>query len=83
MELYMDVMTKIDAEATYEMSLFVSQTLAGFMFGGVLVGFVLTVDLILSVDGEIAIDSGFHIKLDDGVELNVALFGEQVSDMKL
>jgi hypothetical protein len=83
MELYMDMMTRIDTEATYEMSLFVSQTPAGFMFGGVLVGFVLTVDLILSVDGEIAIDSGFHIKLYDGVELNVALFGKQVSDMKL
>lgn len=83
MGLHIEMMTKIDTEATYEMSLFVSRTPAGFMFGGVLVGFSLTVDLILSADGEIAIDIGFHIKFDDGVELNVALFGDQVSDMKL
>lgn len=83
MELYMDMTTTIDAQATYEMNLFVLNSSAGFELGGTQVDFVLTVDLILSVDGKIAIDNGFHIKLNDGVELKIALFGKAVSDMTL
>jgi hypothetical protein len=41
------------------------------------------VDLILSVAGKIDVCSGVHLKLNDSVELNVALFGDEVSDMTL
>lgn len=81
MELYMEMETTFNAEATYEINLFTSQSAVGIQVGKLQLGIVLTVDLILSVDGEIVIDSGFHVQLDDGVELNIALFGDKVSDM--
>lgn len=84
MELYMEVNTVLSAGATYEISLFASQSLAGIRVGPQLqLGFVLQVDLILAIDGEIDISSGLHIQLDDGVALELALFGDKVSDMIL
>ncbi|KAH7071736.1 hypothetical protein FB567DRAFT_612407 [Paraphoma chrysanthemicola] len=81
MELYLDMTTTIHAEATYEIPLFVFQSPVGLKFGATSIGVLLTFDLILSVNGEIDIANGFHIKLDDGVELNIPLFSDQVSDM--
>lgn len=46
-----------------------------------MLGAVLTVDLILAVEGAIDISSGFHVKLDDGVAINLPLFGDEVADM--
>lgn len=83
LEVYMDILTTISAGATYELNLFNSQSPVGIKIGDMQLGAVLTVDLVMSVDGEIAISNGFHIKLNDGVALNIALFGDEVSDMTL
>ncbi|KAE8827296.1 hypothetical protein PTNB85_08649 [Pyrenophora teres f. teres] len=84
MELYLELETTISAGATYEVTLFATQTPVGVKMGKYLqLGAVLTVDLLLSVEGEVDISSGFHIKLDDGVGIDIALFGDTVSDLTI
>lgn len=83
MELYMEMETIINAGATYEINLFSSKSPYGFKIKELELGFVVTVDLVLSVDGEVDISSGFHIKLDDGVSMSIPLFGDSVSEIKV
>ncbi|PVH77442.1 hypothetical protein DL98DRAFT_573737 [Cadophora sp. DSE1049] len=82
MELYMQVDTVLAAGATYTLNLYTSKSVAGFMVGDeLLVGTVITVDLILDVMGEIVISSGFHIQLNDGIEIKIPIFGQNVSEI--
>ncbi|KAF1940360.1 hypothetical protein EJ02DRAFT_504179 [Clathrospora elynae] len=82
LELYLELNTVISAGATYQINLFATQTPIEIKLGSVLqLGAVLSVDLILAVEGAIDISSGFHIKLDDGVALDIALFGDKVSNI--
>jgi hypothetical protein len=84
MELYMEINTVLTAGATYEINLFASQSVVGMRIGPMLqLGVVLQVDLILQAEGAIDISSGFHIKLDDGVVMDIKLFGDKVSNMIL
>ena len=82
MELYLEIGTTLSAGATYETTLFATQTPVGMKIGQYLMlGAVVTVDLILAVEGAIDISTGFHIKLDDGVAIDLPLFGNEVADM--
>jgi hypothetical protein len=82
MELYLEIGTVLNAGATYEITLFATQSPAGIKIGpNLMLGAVLTVDLILAVEGAIDISSGFHVKLDDGVAIDLPLFGNEVADM--
>jgi hypothetical protein len=82
MELYLEIGTVLNAGATYEITLFATQTPVGMKIGKYLMlGAVVTVDLILAVEGAIDISSGFHVKLDDGVAIDLPLFGNEVADM--
>ncbi|KAI4954760.1 hypothetical protein J4E86_006070 [Alternaria arbusti] len=82
MELYLEIGTTLSAGATYEITLFATQTPVGMKIGQYLMlGAVVTVDLILAVEGAIDISTGFHIKLDDGVAIDLPLFGNEVADM--
>jgi hypothetical protein len=55
-------------------NLYKSETPLGISAGRDLeVGIVFTVDVILSVEAEIDIISGFYIKLNDGVAINIPL----------
>ncbi|KAI1469314.1 uncharacterized protein F4812DRAFT_325224 [Daldinia caldariorum] len=82
LELYMLVDTVLTAGATYNLNLFTSNTPIGISASNDLfIGVVFTVDLILSVDTEIDISSGIHIKSDDGIGLDMALFGQNVSSI--
>jgi len=84
MELYLELETVLSAGATYEVTLFATQTPVGVKMGKYLqLGAVITVDLLLSVEGAVDISSGFHIKLDDGVAIDIALFGDTVSDLTM
>jgi hypothetical protein len=84
MELYMEIDTILSVGATYELRLFASQTPIGISITPDLeLGVVVAIDLILSVTGEIDISSGFHILLNDGAAINIALFGDDVSDIIL
>jgi len=41
------------------------------------------VDLILDVQAEIDISSGFHVQLDDGVLIDIQLFSEKASGITM
>lgn len=82
MEIYMNMNTILEAAVTYELPLYRSQSPLGLHISDdVEAGIFLTVDLILSVGGQIDISSGFHIKLDDGIVIEIALFSNEVSNI--
>jgi hypothetical protein len=82
LEVYMLVDTVLSSGATYTLNLYTSTTLAGFAVRHNLeVGVIFTVDLIVSVEGEIDISSGFHLQLDDGVTIELGIFSKEISNM--
>lgn len=82
MELYLEVNTVLGAGATYELNLYTSNTPVGIGIGqNLTLGVVFKVDLLLNVQGTIDISSGLHIKLDDGVGIDIALFSDAVSNI--
>jgi hypothetical protein len=84
MELYMEIDTTLSSGATYTLNLYTSKTPLGFAVGeDLLIGVVFSVDLILSVESEIDISTGFHIQLHDGIEINIPIFDQNVSSIIL
>ena len=84
MELYMRLRTELAAGATYTLNLFSSNTPIGISLRDELrIGVVFSIDLIISAEAEITIDSGFHIKLDDGIAIDIPLFDQNVSSITL
>jgi len=84
MELYLEMDTVLTGGAAYEINLYTSNSPIGISVGPSLtLGVTLQVDLILEVDGQIDISSGFHVKLDDGVAMDITMFGDTVSNMIL
>ncbi|KAF8858413.1 hypothetical protein BDZ45DRAFT_674010 [Acephala macrosclerotiorum] len=83
MELYVEIDTTLSGGATYDLSLYKSETEFGVSVGQEELGIVVNVDLILSAEAEIDISSGFHIKLDDGVAINLALFSKNISSITM
>ncbi|KAH6964742.1 hypothetical protein EDB82DRAFT_510925 [Fusarium venenatum] len=82
LEVYMLVDTVLSAGATYTLNLYTSTTPAGFAVRHNLeVGVIFTIDLIVSVEGEIDISTGFHLKLDDGVKIELGIFSKEISNM--
>jgi hypothetical protein len=84
MDLYMEMDTTIAAGVTLTIPLYKSQTALGLSLGeGLEAGVFVTLDLILSVEGEITIRSGFHLLIEDPVGFKLAMFGQNVSDIIL
>ncbi|KAK4098489.1 hypothetical protein N658DRAFT_455024 [Parathielavia hyrcaniae] len=84
LDLYMLIDTTISASATYTIPLFKSQTKFGVSSPtnpDLEIGLFVTLDLILNVEGEISLRSGFHLLLEDPVGFKIALFGTDVSDL--
>ncbi|KAK2592198.1 hypothetical protein QQS21_010117 [Conoideocrella luteorostrata] len=80
-EIYVELKTVLSSGLTYTLNLFSSRNL-GVQLDPLFVGVIFAVDLILSVDSEIDISSGFHIKLDDKLRMKLVLFGKEASDVK-
>lgn len=84
MELYMEINTNLSSGATYTINLFTSKSPIGFAVAeDLLIGVVFSVDLILSVESEVDISTGFHIQLHDGVTINIPMFDHNVSSITL
>lgn len=84
LELYMQIDTILSIGATYTLNLYTSRTPIGFNVGeDLLVGVIFSVDLILDVQSEIDIRSGFHIQLNDGIAINLPIFSKNVSKITL
>ncbi|KAH7322658.1 hypothetical protein B0I35DRAFT_185662 [Stachybotrys elegans] len=81
MELYVELDTTFSSGLTYELNMFKSTQLGIELGLDFLLGVVFSIDLILSVDSEIILKSGFHIQLDDGALLRLALFSDETTDM--
>lgn len=81
-ELYMNMNTILGAGVTYELPLFRSIGPLGFHITDDLeLGVFFTIDLILTAEGELDINNGFHIKLDDGFGIDITLFADNISDV--
>ncbi|KAI1634547.1 hypothetical protein F4809DRAFT_651803 [Biscogniauxia mediterranea] len=82
MELYMLMDTVLSAGATYKLSLYSSNSPIGISVSSdMFLGVIFAVDLILSADAEIDISSGIHIKVEDGLALDIPLFSQNVSSI--
>ncbi|QGI84881.1 hypothetical protein CEK26_011605 [Fusarium fujikuroi] len=83
-EVYMLIDTVLSAGATYTLNLYTSTTPAGFAIRDNLeIGVIFAIDLILSVEGDINISSGFHLRLDDGVLFDIAIFSKEISSLTI
>lgn len=84
LDLYMEIDTTISASTTLTIPLYQSQTALGIaLTEDMSAGLFVTMDLILSAEGEITLRSGFHIVFDDPVGFNIAMFSSDVSDIIL
>lgn len=82
LELYLQM--GIFLNGTYTIPIFKSQSPFGISFGSELeMGVFLAVDLILSANSGLDIESGFHIKFEDGILFEIAMFGKNVSNVAL
>jgi hypothetical protein len=86
LELYVDMRVTLGGGATYTMGMYdssVAHPFLGFKVGDELfVGVVFTVDLIISVNAEVTIESGFHLKMEDGFSLELSMFAKEVANLK-
>ncbi len=84
LDLYMAIDTTIAAGATLTIPLYKSQSAVGVSAGdGLEIGIFVTMDLILSVEGELTLRSGFHLLLEKPIGFKLALFSTEVSEIIL
>jgi hypothetical protein len=83
LELYMKIDTTLSGGATYDLSLYKSESELGVSAGEEELGLIFSIDLMLSAEAEMDISSGFHIRLDDGVAINLALFSQNISSITM
>ncbi|KAI0814018.1 hypothetical protein GGR55DRAFT_701766 [Xylaria sp. FL0064] len=82
LELYMLLDTVLSAGTTYTLNLYSTNTPIGLSVNSeMFVGVIISIDLILAVDADIDISSGLHIKVDDGMALDLSLFSQNVSSV--
>ncbi|KAL7909618.1 hypothetical protein GGI35DRAFT_388728 [Trichoderma velutinum] len=81
-EIYMEIDTILAASMTYTFNIYQSETIVGVSHGDqLLIGAVFSIDLIFSVDSEIDIRSGFHVRFDS-IITQIALFSEEASKLE-
>jgi hypothetical protein len=82
-ELFVELSTIVSAGFTYTLSLYQSSELGIALGPKLLLGAVFSFDLILSVDGEVEIKYGFHVKLDKKTTMKIALFAKEPSHLQM
>ncbi|KAM7189302.1 hypothetical protein V8F20_010210 [Naviculisporaceae sp. PSN 640] len=82
LELYLQLGVLIQGSSTYIIPIFQSQSELGFSIGDELeMGAFITADLIISAQSDLDIESGFHIKFEDGIVFDIALFAKNLSSI--
>ncbi|GJN78662.1 hypothetical protein PLIIFM63780_002171 [Purpureocillium lilacinum] len=81
-ELYVELSTILSSGLSYSLTLYSSTQLGAQIGKKLFLGVVFSIELLLSVESEIEISSGFHIKLDDEVLMTIALFSKEASDFE-
>ncbi|KAJ5259466.1 hypothetical protein N7478_012447 [Penicillium angulare] len=84
LELYLNIDTKLPGYS-HTINLYTSETPAGFSLlnDDVQVGVIFSIDLILLADAEIDVESGIHIKLEDGVTFDLDMFETDLSSITI
>lgn len=85
LELYMQLDLSLAAGKTYEIDLYPktwSQP-AGIAVGDQMVGIIVSLQLILQINDQVDISTGVHVKFDDGLAMEIAMFGTDVSTVHL
>ncbi|KAI0516953.1 hypothetical protein F5B22DRAFT_646298 [Xylaria bambusicola] len=82
LELYMLIDTVLSAGTTYTLNLYSTNTPLGLSVDSeTFVGVIASIDLILGADADINISSGVHIRVDDGMTLDLSLFSQNVTSV--
>ncbi|KAL1892001.1 hypothetical protein Sste5346_007345 [Sporothrix stenoceras] len=83
LDLFVQTQMTVSGAATYTLNLYTSESPIGLKKGNDLeLGIVLTADLILSAYGSLELESGFHLRMDEGLTLTVDLFGRNISEIE-
>lgn len=85
LELYMLLDVALAANETYTIPLYPKDAYqpAGIAIGDQELGIIISLDLILQVDAEADLSTGVHIAFDDGLSMEIAMFGKEVSKVTL
>jgi hypothetical protein len=85
LELYLELDATLDGSQTYKVNLYPPGWYqpAGIKVGDQLVGVVITLELLLTLSSEVSISTGVHVKFDDGLAMEIAMFGSNVSSITL
>jgi hypothetical protein len=81
-EMFVELDIVLKGGMNYRLSLYKSHELGVELAEDLFFGFVFGIDLILTAEAEMTITSGFHVLLDDGVLLKLALFAKETSDIQ-
>ncbi|KAG6002182.1 hypothetical protein E4U21_003403 [Claviceps maximensis] len=80
-ELFVELKVILSAGLTYSLNIFASSQTGIQIDKSLLLGVVFSIDLMLSVEAEIDINSGFHIRIDDKLKMTLALFAKKASEL--
>jgi hypothetical protein len=84
LDIYALLNAKLYAGATYTETLLHTNTDFGLSKDSDLwLGAVIFVELILSAEAEIDLESGFHIELDDEIAIDIPMFGDNITSISL
>lgn len=85
LELYMLLDVALTADQTWTIPLYPKSWTqpAGLSVGGQELGIIIGLDLILELSSEIDMSTGVHISFDDGLTMEIAMFGSNVSTISL
>lgn len=85
LEVYLDLEATLGAGQTYKVSLYPPGWYqpAGIKIGDQLIGVVITLELLLTLSSEVSISTGVHVKFDEGLAMQIAMFGSDVSEITL
>jgi hypothetical protein len=82
-DMYFKLNTQLSPN-TYTFNIYTSDTPIGFSIdGGINVGVVVMVDLILDINTQINMESGFHFTLKDGFGFNLDLLSKNISQITM
>ncbi|CRG83637.1 hypothetical protein PISL3812_00991 [Talaromyces islandicus] len=83
LEFYLDFDLNLAGGTYYMLKLFTSETPAGFSIPGLEAGALFKATLYLTTESDVDITSGIHLKVEDGLALDMELFSKKVSGMKV
>lgn len=84
LDLLIDIDVTLSASTEYKLNLYTSQGPFGFKIADdLLVGVVFSVDLILSANTAVTLGTGFHLQLDDGFAIELAMFADEVANLQM